>query len=207
MRIELDINRLEKAVRNTKKALDEMKNKNEKLTKNFVKTATENLNYIAVSAIDKFYEDYEPHSYDRTFDLYNTYRIKVTEDEWNIDFDPSWMENWHRVDDEDPEYIFENSFIHGWHGGAIAGMGHPNPGTPYWRLRNISIPTATGGEIKAFSSTSPWVPSLMSPSPYKEIVRKSNLYMRLETSKYYETYNENINKFLRQAKWNLERIR
>ena len=207
MKISLDVTRLNRAVKNTRQALNTMKEKNEKLTKNFVKNAEENLRYIAVTEIDKFYEDYEPHSYDRTFDLYNAYRISVTPEEWRIDFDSSFMQEWHRVDEQDPEYIFENSFMRGWHGGAISGMGHPNPGIPYWRLPNKKIETATGGYIKTFSETSPWVFSLMSPSPYKQIARKSNLYMKIETEKYKITYNENIDKFLRQAKWNLERIK
>lgn len=214
MQIELDISRLNKAVRNSKKALEDMKDKNEKLTKKFIREATENLNYISSSAIDKFYEDYIPNIYERTYDLYNTYKVTVTEDDWNIDFDPSFMKEWHRVDDQDPTYIFENSFIRGWHGGAISGEGHPNPGTPYWREPEPTNKMAQRGDsmvflgvLWIFTKESRWMPSLMSPSPYKEIVRKSKLYMDLETAKYHAAFNQNIEKFQKQVRWNLERIR
>lgn len=208
MRVELDISRLKKSVQRTRDALALMQEKNEKCTKQFITEATDNLNYIARSAIDKFYEDYEPNSYDRTFDLYNTYKIKVTADDWTIDFDSDFMEGMHRVDNQDPEYIFENSFIRGWHGGAISGAGHPNPGTPYWRFPDVIMQTRDYGTFLTFSENSPWFsPSLKSPSPYKEIVRKSNLYMKLETAKYHAEINENLEKFRRQMIWNLERIR
>ena len=206
MKLELDIKRLRKEVKRTRNSLKDLEEQNKKLTQKFVKEAKENLSYIASTAIDKFYEDYEPHFYSRTYDLYNTYRIKVDENEWSIDFDSSWMENWHRVDAQDPEYIFENSFIHGWHGGAISGEGHPNPGVPHWRIPDVIV-TDGEGLRAVFSDQSRWVPSLMSPSPYKEIVRKSNLYMKLETEKYHAMYNQNVEKFQRQMSRNLGRIR
>lgn len=208
MRIELDTKKLKRAIERSKNDIQSMKTKNEKLTTKFISKATDNLKYIASTSIDKFYEDYEPHFYQRTYDLYNTYRISVTEDEWKIDFDSSWMMNWHRVDEQDPEYIFENSFIRGWHGGALSGEGHPNPGVPYWRKPDVFVPTATGGSLLMFSHQSPWLsPALKSPSPYEEIVRKSNLYMELEIAKYHESYNENLDEMQRKVIRNLERIR
>lgn len=207
MRIELDISRVKKSVEKMRKAEQVLQETNQKLTNKFITQATENLNYIARTAIDKFYEDYEPHWYNRTYDLYNMYRVKVTEDEWSVDFDSTWSETWHRVDAQDPEYIFENSLVRGWHGGAISGEGHPNPGTPYWRLPDDFLPLDEDWILPLFSQSSPWVFALRSPSPYEEIVRKSNVYMRLETAKYYQTYNDNIDKFYRSAKYHLERIK
>lgn len=208
MRIELDIGNLKENVAKTRKALEKMKVKNDKLTKSFISESSEELNYIAKSAIDKFYESYEPLMYERTYDLYHTYRITVTENEWSIDFDPSFMEEWHRVDAKDPTYIFENSFIRGWHGGAISGEGHPNPGVPYWREPINFIEGAFGGKLWYFTQDSPWhSPSLMSPSPYKEIVRKSNVYMKVKIARYHSEYNANVDKFRQQMIRNLERIR
>ena len=205
MQLELDLKRLRKSVQQTRTAMDNMKKENDKLTEKFIRKAKENLKYIATTAIDKFYEDYEPHFYERTWELYNTYKITVTEDDWSIDFDSSWMGDTHRAE---PEFIFENSFIRGWHGGGTSGDDHPEPGVPYWRWPDVTIYTEYGGKIKAFSHESPWfTPALRSPSPYKEIVRKSNLYMDLEIAKYYEAYNRNVDKFQRQARWNLERIK
>lgn len=46
------------------------------------------------------------------------------------------MHGGHRVDKVDNTYIYENSFVRGWHGGAIdarKGPPHPDPGTPWWK--------------------------------------------------------------------------
>lgn len=32
------------------------------------------------------------------------------------------------------DYIFENSFVNGYHGGATGGKFHPNPGEPWWKV-------------------------------------------------------------------------
>lgn len=205
MKLELNLKELKQSVRKSRIALENMQTENDKLTAKFIRKATDNLKYIAVTSIDKFYEDYEPHFYERTWELYNAYKVTVTEDSWSVDFNPEWIGDTHRVD---PEFIFENSFIQGWHGGGTDGDDHPEPGVPYWRWPDVTITTAYGGQIRAFSHNSPWfTPALKSPSPYKEIVRKSNLYMDLELAKYYEEYNKNVDKFQKQIVRNLERIR
>ena len=131
MKIELDTTRLKKAVEQTRKSLDLTEEKNNKLTKKFISKATDNLKYIASSAIDKFYEDYEPHFYDRTYDLYNMYRVTVTEDEWHIDFDPAWSESWHRVDSKTPNIYLRT---HLYTAGTVVQLAEKDIQTPVFRI-------------------------------------------------------------------------
>ena len=69
----------------------------------------------------------------------------------------------HFVDKQDPSYIYINSFVEGFHGGAIDGEGHPNPGIPYWRKPEPDYPY--------------WgMPAIRSSSPYDSIKNKFSDY-------------------------------
>lgn len=48
------------------------------------------------------------------------------------------------------EYIFWNSFQNGFHGGAVDGPGHPDPGTPWWKFHGRWYkPAASGPQIES----------------------------------------------------------
>ena len=52
------------------------------------------------------------------------------------------METSYRVS---TDYIFDNSFVRGFHGGADDGPGHPDPGQPWWKLHGKWYKPATSG--------------------------------------------------------------
>ena len=99
--------------------IDDFLVKYEKLAKEKWKEAADNI----------FYDQYTPELYSRTHDLYNAMRIR-NDDELGIEVSPEFMENNHRVD---RYYIYSFMYDQGYHGGAILGPNHPDPGTPYWR--------------------------------------------------------------------------
>lgn len=87
-----------------------------------------------------FYDRYKPRRYRRKKSLFDAYKITKTKFGVKWDFSSEYMqEGLHRVDNE---YIFQNSFIKGFHGGANKiknvekskyKQPHPDGETPYWR--------------------------------------------------------------------------
>lgn len=79
---------------------------------------------ICMQAIDDFYEDYTPKSYDRLGTLHKVYSVQANNNYITLKFNDSQLDG-HRATNE---YIYQNSFIEGWHGGAeIDGqMRYPN---------------------------------------------------------------------------------
>lgn len=95
------------------------------LQKNFIKLRNE--------AINAFYGSYSPKYYKRSYSLRYMIYGEINNNIFNVAVGnevPSYHGH-HHVGDE--EYIYINSFQHGYHGGAIDGPNHPSPGTPYWR--------------------------------------------------------------------------
>lgn len=211
MKLELNNKTIDKNIKSIEKNLSKIEKKNKKELDNYLKESRENLKYIVQTAIDRFYEDYEPHFYGRAFDLYHVYKINVDENGWNIDFSPDFMKAYHRVSHE---YIFENSFINGYHGGATSGYGHPDPGTPYWRnpshktIMDLNSLRSASYEIYFFKKgDDKWLrPAIKSPSPYNEIRYKAKDYMDLAYEKYMNEYNARMNDFYSDVKRKLERI-
>ncbi len=126
---------------------------------------------ICEAEIDRFYEEYEPMVYHRKNGLYNTYKLKITnEGQLIFELGEELMEKRHRVDNA---YIYEKMFKEGWHGGADKGDYHPNPGKNYWR-------TPHEDDIEhGINAYSYWwsTPAKRSVSPYENIVFKWNLYL------------------------------
>ena len=92
------------------------------------------------------YAHFRPRKYVREGSLFEAYNIKKTKDGVEYDFGAEYMpRGLHRRSEDGlglDQYIFEQSFIHGYHGGAnkIGNVEeskykqpHPNPGVPYWR--------------------------------------------------------------------------
>ncbi|MBQ8947811.1 MAG: hypothetical protein IJ058_15275 [Lachnospiraceae bacterium] len=98
----------------------------------------ERLNEVGLEVVGRWYAEYpDPHVYRRKRSLYHAFRVERQGYSINVIFDSELMEDYgHRVSNE---YIFENSFIRGFHGGADkisddkVAMGrppHPDPGSP-----------------------------------------------------------------------------
>ena len=121
------------AVRDIGKIVKSMEGDFEQMASKYEKLLRDELNYIARSSIDAFYEDYEPSSYRRYGDIYNTYKIEVKRDQFEsnceVHFAPKYMKHHGRLN----SYIYDIVFEQGWHGGAIEGPGHPEPGVPWYR--------------------------------------------------------------------------
>ena len=97
-------------------------------------------NKIGRLAVWKWYRSYSPKYYERKKTLYYGFKIEREGYKMRLHFGPEEMYHVHFVDKIDPTYIYENSFIGGYHGGAIDGENHPNPGIPYWRTPPPNYP-------------------------------------------------------------------
>lgn len=131
----------------------------------------ERLDETAKGVITEWYSSYEPYVYDRTRSLYHTYKIIRNGLSVSVDFDVEYMQNYsHRVSNE---YIYKNSFILGYHGGADSISGskvksdhdnHPSPGTPYWRYPTPYFNNWGSPAIQTFS-------------PYERMLERMQLAM------------------------------
>ncbi len=121
------LKKLIKLLNNFPEILDEKSNE---IMFHYMKKGKGDIEYIARSVIDRFYEDYDPHKYNRWGDLYNVFKVTINQKVWKIDYSPKYMQYPHNVSNE---YIYTWSFIMGYHGGAFDGPNHPQFGTPYYR--------------------------------------------------------------------------
>lgn len=118
----------------------------EKLTQKYHKRLKFNLELMIEHATDAFYDSYSPKMYSRQEGLYKGAKAIVEWDDWSIDIGPEHMETSY---DAGVDYVFWNSFQNGFHGGAVDGPDHPEPGTPWWRAHGIwSRPAAQGPSIE-----------------------------------------------------------
>lgn len=102
-----------------------------------------NLELIAERAVEVFYESYDPpHVYSRQEGLLKAFKVIATNDEWSLETGAEYIQASYRVG---TDYVFENSFVRGYHGGAIGGPKHPSPGTPWWKLYGKWYKPATKG--------------------------------------------------------------
>lgn len=94
-------------------------------------------------AVDAFYESYTPHIYKRNESLYTAYKITVDENEWSLDIDENG--GYLTGTNYDSNYVYINSFVEGYHGGAVNGPDHPEPGIPWWKFHGEWLKPATRG--------------------------------------------------------------
>lgn len=179
------IYQIKRSIQKTSKDLDKYAKEEQK----FYKNVSDELEYIAKSSVDKYYDSYEPYVYNdegkygffRKYRLYDVYKITVNSDKWSITYD---------YDDLGygglNEYIFNTMFKGGWHGGADKGNGHPEPGTPYWRE-----PVVKKGRYY-FTKSSPWQrPAVRTESPYEMIEKRAQKYLESAMDEYdREIYNK-----------------
>lgn len=108
------------------------KSKIEKMNEKYPKLYKEELDEIGKSVIAQWYAKYDPIYYHRDRSLYHTYDISLEGTLLTVDFDQEYMDQY--INREYNEWIYENSFEHGYHGGGIPG-GKKDGGDniPYWR--------------------------------------------------------------------------
>ena len=103
---------------------------------------------ISRNAVEDWYASYHPRYYKRTYDLKHIPKAEIYEKKQEVrwEFNPENLRYWHRIikksGSEGKQYLYRNSFVEGWHGGAdwlgnnpAPGYEepHPKPGVPYWR--------------------------------------------------------------------------
>jgi len=151
-------------IRDLQRALNQVRKAKEKINKmneKYPKMYKEELDEIGKSVIAKWYATYpDPIYYRRDGSLYFAYRITLDDKILIIDFDKKYMDEY--VSREYNEWIFENSFEAGYHGGAIPGGKQISKGDEillqprYWRT--------------PFPELTHWGrPALLSFSPYKRM--------------------------------------
>ena len=142
--------------RSIKKQTIEMINK-------YAKRAEKKINTMVRMNIYAWYKDYQPHIYHRKRTLYHAFNVSYSNGHLRVNFGPEDMYDVHRVS---PEYIYENSFVQGFHGGANQGPEHPNSGQPWWRT-----PPPKYSYWSSYPATYSW------PSPYEKSVGEIKDYM------------------------------
>lgn len=116
-----------------------------KLNAKYNKRVKFNLELIVKNAVDDFYQSYSPHRYKRQEGLYKGAKVNATDDDWSIELGPQFMETNYEAG---INYVYWNSFENGFHGGAVDGPDHPEPGVPWWKLHGEwYMPAAQGPSI------------------------------------------------------------
>lgn len=87
------------------------------------------LSGIAEDAVDEFYK-HDVKYKNRRYDLYNAYKINATDDNWSIDLGPEFMQYEHH---QSNEFIYENSFVQGYHGGSFGEDDYSEVDIPFYR--------------------------------------------------------------------------
>lgn len=135
-----------------------------KMEKDYPVIYEEEFTEIKNSVMTKWYAQYEPFFYDRTGGLKDACKIEFKGSKYTIDFGYEYMDNvYNDYKNRDiRQYIYENSFVEGYHGGAndakvgeFNGMPanpHPSPGVPYYK----EFPTYTFWARPAIRSFSPY---------------------------------------------------
>lgn len=163
MAFKVDKRSAKKLIRDLKKTKESLVKSAENIDKKYVKELKSNLEYIGRTTIDMFYESYDPTSYQRKYDLYNTYNIMVTEKKYEVNFSESYMKYRHRVSNS---YIYDIAFLQGYHGGANSGPNHPEPGVPWWK------------DFSNGSRGKNWLePAAKTSSPYQHMRKRMSDYI------------------------------
>ena len=97
----------------------------------------QNFKKLFRESVRSFYGAYSPAEYHRRYSLYKMGKFEVASESILIHVGGEYSPIGHRVDND---YIYTNSFVKGFHGGAISGQNHPSPGVPYWRTPKPHYP-------------------------------------------------------------------
>lgn len=113
--------------------------KNQDMKVKYSELLKKELQKVGEKVIDEWYEDYIPNAYRRQYSLYKAFKVSVNRNKgiFNISFSHTYMKNFKHFTGKKTtdinEYIFDISFMQGWHGGANKGKEHPFPGIPFYR--------------------------------------------------------------------------
>lgn len=124
---------IERAIKAVEKAIEY----NNKMEEKYSKKVKKELEEVGKRVIDDWYSDYIPNSYHRLGSLYRAFKVTVKNGSFVVDFSSEYMKRYKHTTGKKTadinEYIFDISFLQGWHGGANKGLGHPLEGIPYYR--------------------------------------------------------------------------
>ena len=167
------------------------------ISEKYAEELREKLNIIAESTIEDFYDDYIPSGYRRIYDIYNTYKIDVELDQfeivWDIDYSPDYM----KYHDGLKEYLFDIVFMQGWHGGADKGSGHPEPGTPWYR--NLAMINKSGEYYEDYDPSIFWLRRAEhSAAPYEVVTAKVDEYTDVWERQYIGEIRDFLKKKLKE---------
>lgn len=174
----INTNALKKLIRLIKYTKDHLDDATDELMRKYYKVIEEDFEYIARSAIDHFYEGYDPNLYGRTMNLYNAYKVVVNDKEWAIYFEPEFLGNPYH---QSSNIVFNVAFEHGYHGGS--GKTVSESKEPWWR-------------------TPPMYKSWLGPavgeavSPREEIETKKDEYMEKIGGKIQADFDKMANRLL-----------
>lgn len=132
----------------------------------------EDLAEIFDACITKYYADYTPKYYSRTYSLYKVYKLQIRGTWIRWEFNSDFIPKIHRVDAVDPEYIYNWMFVKGYHGGAVRGKEHPHPGMPWYR----TPPPSFAKDLPPYSRWSKNMSEYSMISPYKRIENEIKNY-------------------------------
>ena len=113
---------IEALIRATEKAITKVNDMNKRYPRKYYNTAYE----VCDNTITEWYSSYDPIMYNRRGSLYNMFEVRINGTKLLVDIDGEGLAG---LD----EYLYNLTFIRGYHGGADKGEGHPQYGIPYWR--------------------------------------------------------------------------
>lgn len=145
-------------------------------------------NQIVRTAIDSYYDSYDPKVYKRTESLYSVFHPEFTRTGFDLVFDESRFKG-HRADDE---YIYNVMFKKGYHGGA------PHNGGYYWRFPSPNIAYEMG--VPPYCVWYPWGPAVQSESPWEAIQEEWNEYANNEGKKVFlDTFCSEVKRVIKEV--------
>lgn len=173
-------------IRDAKRALEGLKSAEKKIikmNKKYSKIYKESLDEIGKSVIARWYATYDPVYYDRKRSLYHVYKISMNDNRLKIVFDKEYLDEF--IDRQYNEWIYENTFKRGYHGGAIPGGVSSGRQKPYWRT--------------PFPELTYWGrPAKLSFSPYKVMCDEMNNEFNKIRHEQIQEYNKIMEKVEKQ---------
>lgn len=160
------------------------KNKCDIMNKKYPKKYEYELKKIGNITIDKWYATYSPIYYHRRGSLYDSFQVNLQGLDYSVEFDSSLISKFHNNSD----YIYELSFIEGYHGGAKNGIDHPHPGIPYWKTP-FPIFNQWGRPAKKS-----WSPYYRMVSEMKKVIKEIDKEKQAEFDKVMDKVQRAINR-------------
>lgn len=172
-----DVNRAIKSAIKAKNKIDEM---NKKYPELYVKSLDE----IGKSIVARWYATYEPIYYDRKRSLYRAYKVVMNNGKLKVLFGKEYIDEF--INRQYNEWIYENTFKRGYHGGAIPGGMSSGRQKPYWRT--------------PFPELAYWGrPAKLSFSPYNMMCSEMNDEFSKIRSQQIQEYNKIMEKVRKQV--------